>query len=191
MMPNDSMSGVQLAHWLEDRLDTQLHNIDDVLARARYQLDELKELYPTVYTIFTQSPFYSQVQAMTLQAEELRQDMNYQLERIRTDVNMISEMRSRMQDGDNALFDSDRIRASARVETAEAKLKEIRKYITQNATDWDSMLQTWITSLQSDSESGTESAVTASLRDFWRCCGKNSISAKGRTRKSKPSSGSC
>ena len=92
--------------------------------------------------------------------------MNYQLERIRTDVNMISEMRSRMQDGDNALFDSDRIRASARVETAEAELKEIRKYITQNATDWDSMLQTWITSLQSDSESGTESAVTASLRDF-------------------------
>ena len=59
MMPNDSMSGVQLAHRLEDRLDTQLHNIDDVLARARYQLDELKELYPTVYTIFTQSPFYS------------------------------------------------------------------------------------------------------------------------------------
>ena len=84
---------------------------------------------------------------MTLQAEELRQDMNYQLERIRTDVNMISEMRSRMQDGDNALFASDRVRASARVETAEAELKEIRKYITQNATDWDSMLQTWITSL--------------------------------------------
>jgi hypothetical protein len=40
-----------------------------------------------------------------------------------------------MQDGDNALFDSDRARASARIETAEAELKAIRKYITQNATD--------------------------------------------------------
>ena len=56
MTPNDSMSGMQLAHWLEERLDTQLHNIDDVLARARYQLDELKEKYPTIYKVFTQSP---------------------------------------------------------------------------------------------------------------------------------------
>ena len=172
MTPNDSMSGMQLAHWLEDRLDTQLHNIDDVLARARYQLDELKEKYPIIYKAFTESPFYSQVQAMTLQAEELRQDMNYQLERIKTDVNMIAEMRSRMQDGDNALFDSDRVRASARVLAAEAELKEIRKYITQNAAGWDSTLQTWLTSLQSDSESGSESAITASLRDFMKALWK-------------------
>ena len=140
MTPNDSMSGMQLAHWLENRLDTQLHNIDEVLARARYQLDELKEKYPIIYKAFTESPFYSQVQTMTLQAEGLRQDMRYQLERIKTDVNMISEMRSRLQDGDNALFDSDQVRASARVLTAEAELKEIRKYITQNAAGWNSTL---------------------------------------------------
>ena len=33
MTPNDSMSGMQLVRWLKDRLDTQLHNIDDVLSR--------------------------------------------------------------------------------------------------------------------------------------------------------------
>ena len=168
MTPNGSMSGMQLVRWLKDRLDTQLHNIHDVLSRARYQLDELREKYPIIYKAFTESPFYSQVQTMTLQAEELRQDMNYQLERLKTDVNMIAGMRSRMQDGDNALFDSDRVRSSARVLAAEAELKEIRSYITQNAGSWDSMLQAWLTILQSDSESGSESAITASLRDFMR-----------------------
>ena len=39
MMPNASMSGMQLARWLESQLDNQVHTIDDVLARARYQLD--------------------------------------------------------------------------------------------------------------------------------------------------------
>ena len=166
MTPNDSMSGMQLAHWLEERLDTQLHNIDDVLARARYQLDELKEKYPTIYKVFTQSPYYSQVQAMALKAEELRQDMNYQLERIHTDVNMISEMRSRLQDGDNTLFDSERVRASARIEAATAELIEIRDYVTRNAADWDSTLQTLTANVQSDAGSGAESTVTDSLRDF-------------------------
>ena len=58
MTPNDSMSGMQLVRWLKDRLDTQLHNIDDVLSRARYQLDELREKYPIIYKAFTESPFY-------------------------------------------------------------------------------------------------------------------------------------
>ena len=49
MMPNASMSGMQLARWLESQLDNQVHTIDDVLARARYQLDVLKERYPAIY----------------------------------------------------------------------------------------------------------------------------------------------
>lgn len=46
MMPNASMSGMQLARWLESQLDNQVHTIDDVFARARYQLDVQKERYP-------------------------------------------------------------------------------------------------------------------------------------------------
>ncbi|MBQ6349239.1 MAG: hypothetical protein IJI71_17070 [Clostridia bacterium] len=49
MMPNASMSGMQLARWLESQLDNQVHTIDDVLVRARYQLDVLKERYPAIY----------------------------------------------------------------------------------------------------------------------------------------------
>lgn len=52
MTANEGMSGMQLAHWLEARLDNQLHNIDDILARARYQLDALKEKYPAIYNAF-------------------------------------------------------------------------------------------------------------------------------------------
>lgn len=48
MKANESMSGMQLAHWLEERLDNRLHNIDDVFARARYQLEALQDKYPTI-----------------------------------------------------------------------------------------------------------------------------------------------
>ena len=64
MMPNASMSGMQLARWLESQLDNQVHTIDDVLARARYQLDVLKERYPTIYRVFVQSAFYDQAEAL-------------------------------------------------------------------------------------------------------------------------------
>ena len=46
MMPNASMSGMQLARWLESQLDNQVHTIDDVLARARYQIFYLMILQP-------------------------------------------------------------------------------------------------------------------------------------------------
>ena len=46
MMPNASMSGMQLARWLESQLDNQVHTIDDVLARAKYQIFYLMILQP-------------------------------------------------------------------------------------------------------------------------------------------------
>lgn len=122
MTPNASMSGMQLARWLEERQDNQLHNIDDVLARARYQLDALSEKYPTIYKVFTESPYYSQIQALTLQVEALRMDLSYQLERVKTDVNMIVQMRELLLDDNGTSFDSERVRLSARIEAAEAEL---------------------------------------------------------------------
>ena len=97
MSPNESMNGMQLVGWLEERLDERLHNIDDVFSRARYRLAELEEKYPALYAVFTQSPFYEEARALALQAEQLRQDLNYRLERVKTDVNMIDSMRSRLQ----------------------------------------------------------------------------------------------
>ena len=166
MAPNASMSGMQLAYWLEDRLDNQLHNIDDLLARARYQMDVLKEKYPTVHRVLMQSPHYGQIQALGMQAEDLRQDMNYQLERLHTDINMIAEMRARLQDSEASLFDSDRVRASARIETAAAELVKIRDYIKKNASKWDTMLLQWTNDVRFNSDDGTDAAVTASLRGF-------------------------
>lgn len=69
MALNESMNGMQLVGWLEERLEEKLHNIDDVLARARFRLAELEEKYPTLYEVFTQSPFYEEAQALALQAE--------------------------------------------------------------------------------------------------------------------------
>ena len=166
MNANASMSGMQLAHWLEERLDTQLHNIDDVLARARYQLDALEEKYPTIYKVFSESPYYSQIQALTLQVEALRMDLSYQLERVKTDVNMIAQMRELLLDDEGTSFDSQRVRLSARIEAAEAELKELRDNIVQNADDWDSQLLEWTKSVQIGAGDETEDAVIVSLRDF-------------------------
>ena len=52
MALNESMNGMQLVGWLEERLEEKLHNIDDVLARARFRLAELEEKYPTLYPLF-------------------------------------------------------------------------------------------------------------------------------------------
>ena len=57
MSPNESMNGMQLVGWLEERLDERLHNIDDVFSRARYRLAELEEKCPALCAVFTQSPF--------------------------------------------------------------------------------------------------------------------------------------
>jgi len=167
MMPNASMSGMQLARWLESQLDNQVHTIDDVLARARYQLDVLKERrYPTIYRVFVQSAFYDQAAILTEQVEALRMDMTYQLERIKTDINMISEMRSRLLENEGLLFDSERVRASARIEAATDELTGIRDYITLNAADWEQKLKGWTERVQSDGESAGEEDITASLKRF-------------------------
>ncbi len=166
MSSNESMSATQLASWLEDLLDNRLHNVDDVLARARYRLAELEERYPTIYKVFTESPYYGEAQALALQVEGLRQELNYRLERVRTDINMISEMRSRMQYDEVSLFDSQRVRASARVEAAVAEIKDIRSYIVRNASDWDSSLAEWTEAVQYDQEGGSDPTVLTSLKSF-------------------------
>lgn len=166
MVPNASMSGMQLAHWLENRLDNQVHTIDDVLARARYQLDVLKEGYPSIYKVFTQSAFYEQAEALTTQVEALRMDMNYQLERVKTDINMIAAMRSRLLDNEGSLFDSERVRASARIEAATDELIGIRDYIASNATDWEAKLLDWTSRVQLSAGGAAEEDVVASLKRF-------------------------
>ena len=94
MMPNASMSGMQLARWLESQLDNQVHTIDDVLARARYQLDVLKERYPAVYRVFVQSAFYDHTAAWwellteygvdSAAVEDFSDEMNAMLTEIRS-----------------------------------------------------------------------------------------------------------
>ena len=172
MKANASMSGIQLARWLEERLDNQLHNLDDILARSRYRLDELQEKYPAVYKVFTGSDFYARAQALTVQVEALRMDLSWQRERVRTDINMISQMRSRLQDDEGSLFDSERVRASARVEAAANELVEIRDYVNANAATWDAQLLDWTGRVQSEGESGAAEGITASLKRFmealWR-----------------------
>lgn len=172
MAPNESMNGMQLVGWLKERLDEKLHNVDDVLSRARFRLAELEEKYPTLYEVFTQSPFYEEAKALALQAEQLCQDLNYRLERVETDVNMIDAMRSRMQNTEVSMFDSDRVRASARVEAATAEIIDIRSDIARNAALWDATLLEWTAKVQYDTESGSYAAITASLqalaRSLWK-----------------------
>jgi len=157
---------MQLARWLESQLDNQVHTIDGVLALARYQLDVLKERYPAIYRVFVQSAFYDQAAVLTEQVEALRMDMTYQLERIKTDINMISEMRSRLLENEGLLFDSERIRASARIEAATDELTGIRDYITLNAADWEEKLKGWTERVQSDGGSAGEEDITSSLKRF-------------------------
>lgn len=167
MAINESVSGMQLVYWLEERLDTKLHSIEDILARVRFRLDALQEKYPAIYRAFAESPYYSQVQALTAQTEALHMELSYQLERIRTDINMISQMGARLEDSDEAAaFDSDRVRASARIESATEELTALRAYIVQNAEDWDAELLDWTNCVQVGAGSETEDAIAESLRRF-------------------------
>ena len=70
------------------------------------------------------------------------------------------------------MFDSDRVRASARIEAATAEIIEIRSDIARNAASWDAALLEWTAKVQYDTASGSSAAITASLqalaRSLWK-----------------------
>ena len=47
MKPNAAWNAMQLSDWLSDRLDNNLYSIDEILSRANYTLDQLREDNPT------------------------------------------------------------------------------------------------------------------------------------------------
>ena len=138
MKPNLSWNAAQLSDWLEDKLSTVIYNLGDTISRAQYALAELEERDPAAYKRFMEyGNMGEHLQTLTVEAEALREEMRYYQTRLRECSSLIAEMKAALEDDDYGLFDSDRVRYSARIEEAAANLTEDRQYIVENIDAWE------------------------------------------------------
>ena len=137
MKPNASWNASQLRDWLDVKLDADLNTVIDLLSQAAYTLNELKERNPDAYARFTAGSDDNDTQRAYLQAEELREELRYYQDQLTEASGVIAEYGRRMQEEQDSLFDSDRVRWSACIEEAEAEIVEIRRIIADNSADWE------------------------------------------------------
>ena len=140
MKPNASWNASQLRDWLDVKLDVDLNTIMDLLSQAAYTLNELKERDPDAYARFTAGDDDNDTQRAYLQAEQLREELRYYQDQLTEASGVIAEYGRRMQEEQDGLFDSDRVRWSACIEEAEAEIVEIRRIIAEKYTDWEGRL---------------------------------------------------
>ena len=140
MTPNLSWNASQLRDWLDEKLDTDLNTVTDLLSQTSFTLSELKEEDPAAYARLAQSEDMQQAQSAYLKAEKLRETLRYYQDQLTEASGVIAEYGRLMQEEGTSLFDSDRVRWSACIEEAEAEIVEIRRIIAEKYTDWEERL---------------------------------------------------
>ena len=136
MKPNAGWNASQLRDWLDEKLDKDLNSVCDTFSQAFFTLSDLKQSDPGKYTSFTESELYETAQSMSVQAEALREEMRYYRDQLEQASGVIAEMSRWLTEESSALFGSDQVRYSARIEEAARKIVEIRQYIVENADGW-------------------------------------------------------
>ena len=139
MKPNLSWNAAQLSDYLEDKLSTDIYNLGDTISRAEYALAELQESDPAAYKRFIMSSgnVGERLQTLTTEAEALREEMRYYQTRLRECSGLIAELKAALEDDDYGLFDSDKVRYSARIEEAAENLNVDRQYILDSIDAWE------------------------------------------------------
>lgn len=142
MMPNARWNAAQLEEWLDERLDVHLEGISNTLSMAAYTMSDLRQSDPSSYEGYAAEPFFSETQDMYLEVEGLREEMRLYSKRLTESSNMIEQMKNLMEQDDVAMFDSDKVRYSARIETAVEDIEATRQVIVENSAAWQDRIDT-------------------------------------------------
>ncbi len=174
MTPNDTWNAMQVSDWLDELLDTYVYSVEDILARASIKLAELREKDPKAYARFTSDPEYKGMtelmQQMYREAEKLREELRYQRDRIEEQAALIAELGRQLKEESEAMFPSERVRLSAKVEAAEAELKAARREVADNAEQWESdirSMQETLATVMDGAGGDPEQTVGNYLKDLY------------------------
>ena len=145
MKPNLSWNASQLDDWLDEKLAKDLNSAEDLLSQVGFTLEEMKQSDPSAYEAFTQATppfnFAQTAQALYLEAEALRQTLRWYQDQLTEASNTIAELSRRMEEEGDGMFDSDKVRWSARIEAAAREITEIRQTVVANADTWEKRIE--------------------------------------------------
>ncbi len=145
MKPNLSWNASQLDDWLEEKLAKDLNSAEDLLSQVGFTLEEMKQSDPSAYEAFTQATppfnFAQTAQALYLEAEALRETLRWYQDQLTEASNTIAELSRRMEEEGDGMFDSDKVRWSARIEAAAREIVEIRQTIANNSDLWEKRIE--------------------------------------------------
>ena len=145
MKPNASWNASQLNDWLDEKLAKDLNSAEDLLSQVGFTLEEMKQSDPSAYEAFTQATppfnFAQTAQALYLEAEALRQTLRWYQDQLTEASNTIAELSRRMEEEGDGMFDSDKVRWSARIEAAAREIVEIRQTIADNSDLWEKRIE--------------------------------------------------
>ena len=136
MKPNAGWNASQLRGWLEEKLNLDLDSVCDTFSQAFFTLSEMEHSDPEKYKSFTENALYGNARSLSLQAEGLREELRYYRDQLEQASGVIAEMSRWLEEESSALFGSDQVRYSARIEEAARKIVEIRKSVVEKADGW-------------------------------------------------------
>jgi len=161
MQPNATWNATQISDWLDDVLSTDLYNVEDILTRASVALEKLKKKDPEAYerlgggsSRYRETVNY--LQNMYRDVEALREEIRYAKDYLQERAGLIAEMGLELEEKSDMLFNSQRVRLSAKIETAAAELDAARGEIAARAEDWTERIQNWSARLSLMSEGANE-----------------------------------
>ena len=148
MRPNATWNAMQVSDWLDDVLSTELFNVEDMLSRAGVAMARLKQSNPDAYDRLSggdsrYESVFASVQKMYCDAEALREQMRYYRDSLQERAALISEMGRQLKEQGGGMFSSERVRLSAKIETAAADLDSLRKEVAGKAEEWTSAIDEW------------------------------------------------
>ena len=152
MRPNATWNAMQVSDWLDEVMGDDLLNVEDILSRASVAMARLKESNSGAYRRLSGGdPQYATVfdnlQQMYIDAEALREEMRYYRDSLQEQANLIAELGHQLETDGGGMFSSERVRLSAKIETASAELDTARKEVAQKADGWTESIQSWSTRL--------------------------------------------
>ena len=160
MTPNDAWNAMQVSDWLDDKLDEDMFNLEDILAKVSNTIILLKETDPEAYERFTgqsgshreYAEYVERAQRLYREVEALRQTLRYQQDRIEEQAGLIAELGRQLREYGESMFGSERVRLSAKVEAAVSALRACRSETAEDAKEWEEQIGQWEDLLSGDDE---------------------------------------